>query len=163
MRDCASTKIEDDEAQDAIESASMRPLSEGFRFGGALGLGFALVYGCLYGLRTGLLSRFWGSLGMALGVAAALGIYQFAVIWFIYFGLLAAGWVPRGRPPAWAAGRAVPWPTPGERAAAEISTATEKEPAGQDAEADGEETRQDTGGTPPVGGETPPRKRTQRD
>jgi hypothetical protein len=54
---------------------------------------------------------------MALGVACVLGLYQFSLIWFVYFGLLAGGWLPKGRPPAWASGEAEPWPTPGEKAA----------------------------------------------
>ena len=71
-------------------------------------------------MRTGLLTRFWGSLGMALGVAALLLLVQFTMIWFIYFGLLLLGSLPGGRPPAWAAGEAIPWPTPGEKAAASL-------------------------------------------
>jgi hypothetical protein len=71
-------------------------------------------------MRMGLLSRFWGSLGMALGVAALLLLVQFCLIFFIYFGLLLIGKLPGGRPPAWAAGEAVPWPTPGERMAKEM-------------------------------------------
>ena len=87
----------------------------------------ALVYSCLWAMRFGLLSRFWGSLGMALGVAALLLLVQFCLIFFIYFGLLLVGKLPGGRPPAWAAGEAVPWPTPGERMAKEIET--EERPA----------------------------------
>ena len=77
----------------------------------------ALLYTCLYAMRVGLLSRFWGSLGMALGVASLILAPEFALIFFIYFGLLCFGRLPGGRPPAWAAGEAVPWPTPGEKAA----------------------------------------------
>src|SRR3712207_7043707 len=43
--------------------------------------------------------------------------FPFTLVWFLSLGMLIAGWVPRGRPPAWAAGEAVPWPTPGEQAA----------------------------------------------
>jgi len=118
---CAAEKREDDEATNAISGASVRKVAEGFQFGGGLALAFALVYSCLNALRTGLLTRFWGSLGIALGVAAGLGLFQFTLLWFVYFGLLAAGWVPGGRPPAWAAGEAIPWPTPGEKAAAELT------------------------------------------
>ena len=35
------------------------------------------VYSCLWAMRVGLLTRFWGSLGMALGVAALLLLVQF--------------------------------------------------------------------------------------
>ena len=68
-------------------------------------------------MRVGLLTRFWGSLGMALGVAALLLLVQFTMIWFIYFGLLLLGRLPGGRPPAWAAGEADPLAHPGEKAA----------------------------------------------
>ncbi len=30
------------------------------------------------------------------------------------------GALPGGKPPAWEAGEAIPWPTPGEKAAAEL-------------------------------------------
>lgn len=114
---CIESKVSNDRAENAIRDASPRDLATGFGLAGRLGLAFAFVYSCLWAMRTGLLSRFWGSLGVALGVAALLLLIQFTLIWFIYFGLLAAGWVPGGRPPAWAAGEAIPWPTPGERAA----------------------------------------------
>jgi hypothetical protein len=80
----------------------------------------ALVYCCLWAMRLGLFSRFWGSLGMALGVAALLLLVQFCLIFFIYFALLLVDKLPGGRPPAWAAAEAVPWPTAGDRIAKEI-------------------------------------------
>jgi hypothetical protein len=110
---CVATKLDDDAAQAALDDSPLRSLTLGLGFGGRLGLAVTLVYTCLHAMRVGLLSRFWGSLGMALGVASFL-ILQFTLIWFIYLGLLIAGWVPGGRPPAWAAGEAVPWPAPGE-------------------------------------------------
>jgi hypothetical protein len=149
---CAQTKRADDKAKNAISDASARPIAEGLRIGGGLGLAFALAYGCLYAMRVGLLSRFWGSLGIALGVAAALGLFQFSLIWFVYFGLLAYGWVPGGRPPAWAAGEAVPWPTPGEKAAESLSGPVD-------------ESDSSAGDPPqlPEGGGERPKKRKQRD
>lgn len=125
LGDCARERVADDAATNAVADAGARGLATGLGLGGRLGLAFALAYSCLWGMRTGLLSRFWGSLGMALGVAALLLLLQFTLIWFLYFGLLAAGWVPGGRPPAWAAGEAVPWPTPGEKAAAELESPPE--------------------------------------
>lgn len=119
-KDCEATKIADDEATNALSDASMRGLATGFGLGGRLGLAFALVYSCLYAMRVGLLTRFWGSLGMALGVAALLLLVQFSLIFFIYLGLLLIGKLPGGRPPAWAAGEAIPWPTPGQKVAAEL-------------------------------------------
>jgi hypothetical protein len=118
--DCATTKVADDAATNALSDATYRGLATGFGLGGRLGLAVALVYSCLWGMRTGLLSRFWGSLGMALGVAALLLLVQFTLIFFIYFALLLIGKLPGGRPPAWAAGEAIPWPTPGQKVAAEM-------------------------------------------
>jgi hypothetical protein len=59
---------------------------------------------------------------MVAGVGILLGSIFLLVpyVFFVYFGLLALGLVPGGRPPAWEAGEAVPWPTPGEKAAAEL-------------------------------------------
>lgn len=115
LGDCAAEKVADDEASNAVSDASTRGIATGLGLGGRLGLAFALAYSCLWAMRTGLLTRFWGSLGIALGVAALLLFIQFTLLWFLYFGLLVLGWVPGGRPPAWAAGEAIPWPTPGEK------------------------------------------------
>lgn len=105
-----------DVANDTVTEAPLRPLAAGFGLGGQIGFIFAMFYSALNGMRTGLLTRFWGSLGMALGVVSFL-FFQFTLLWFIYFGLLLLGWVPGGKPPAWQSGEAEPWPTPGERAA----------------------------------------------
>jgi len=110
---CIKKTIADDRAQDAVSHSSLRAAAVGLGLGGRLGLAAALLYTALYAMRTGLMTRFWGSLGMALGVISFL-ILQFTLVWFIYVALLIAGWVPGGRPPAWAAGEAIPWPTPGE-------------------------------------------------
>jgi hypothetical protein len=103
-------------ANDAIAEAPLRSLAAGFAIAGQIGFLVAMVYTSLYAMRTGLLTRFWGSLGIALGAVSFI-FFQFALLWFVYLALLLLGWVPGGRPPAWAAGEAVPWPTPGERAA----------------------------------------------
>jgi hypothetical protein len=125
---CAAVKVADDAAEAALADAPARSIGLGFGLGGRLGLAFALLYGCLWAMRTGLLTRFWGSLGMAMGVAALLLRIEFPLVWFFYFALLVAGWVPGGRPPAWDAGEAVPWPTPGEKAAAELGREDEAGP-----------------------------------
>ncbi len=124
---CVTGEREDDEAANAIEDASLRTLAEGFQIGGALALSFALVYTSLFALRTGLLSRFWGSLGVALGVAALIGLFQMSLLWFLYLGLVFGGWIPGGRPLAWATGEAIPPPTPGERAAQELEAEEDSE------------------------------------
>lgn len=124
---CEDRKIEDDEAANAKSEASMAAAVSGFGIAGALGLMVSLFYVGLWTMRTGLLSRFWGSLGMALGVAILLGLLPLALIWFIYLALLIAGWVPGGKPPAWAAGEAIPWPTPGEQTAEALEPSSSDE------------------------------------
>jgi hypothetical protein len=107
-------------ANETITDAPLRPLAAGFGLGGQLGFVVAMVYTCLYAMRVGLLPRFWGSLGMALGGVSFI-FFQFALLWFVYLAFLLIGRVPGGRPPAWETGEAIPWPTPGEKAAAQIS------------------------------------------
>lgn len=151
---CEDRKVEDDEAANAIGDASLESAASFFGLGGRFGLAVALLYTGLWAMRVGLLTRFWGSLGMALGVATLLGLVLFLVIWFIYVALLLIGRVPGGRPPAWAAGEAIPWPTPGEKAAASL------EPADSP---DASESPTLGTGDSPDGGGGQRRKRKQRD
>lgn len=115
-----------DAANDTIGDSSLRPIAAGFGIGGQLGFVVAMFYTALHAMRTGLLPRFWGSLGMALGAVSFI-FFQFTLLWFIYLGFLFAGLVPGGRPPAWKTGEAEPWPTPGERAAADLDAASDEE------------------------------------
>jgi hypothetical protein len=150
LKACENRRLEDDAAKEARAEASLAPLATGFGIAGALGLVVALFYTCLWAMRTGLLSRFWGSLGMALGIATLIGLIFFLLIWLVYVALLLVGKVPGGKPPAWERGEAVPWPTPGERAAAEM----EPKDGWDEAEVEGE----------PEGGDgEPKRKRKQRE
>jgi hypothetical protein len=103
---------EEQTARDERTSTSVAGIETGFGLAGLLGFTIAVVYTALWSLRTGLLSRFWGSLGIALGVVFSF-FTLFTLAWFIDLGLLLAGWVPGGRPPAWAAGEARPWPKGG--------------------------------------------------
>jgi hypothetical protein len=150
LKACENRKLEDDAAKEARAEASLAPLATGFGLAGALGLVVALFYTCLWAMRTGLLSRFWGSLGMALGIATLVGLIFFLLIWLVYFALLVVGKVPNGKPPAWERGEAVPWPTPGEKAAEEM----EPKDGWDEAEIEGE---------PEGGDDAPKRKRKQRE
>ncbi len=118
---CEAQKVEDNEAKNATGEASLASISSGLGLAGGLGFIVAFFYSGLWAMRTGVLTRLWASVGMASGVALLLGpLFFVTLIWLIYFALLLLGKVPGGRPPAWAAGEAVPWPTPGEKAAAEL-------------------------------------------
>ena len=94
--------------------------AQGLVLPGLLGLIVAMAYTSLQALRAGLLTRFVGSLGVGLGVAAIFIpplVLLPAVLWagFLgYLGLLFLDRAPGGRPPAWAAGEAIPWPRPGD-------------------------------------------------
>jgi hypothetical protein len=150
LKACEERKLADSAAENALGEASLSPIVSGLGIAGGLGFVVALFYSCLWAMRTGVLSRFWGSLGMALGIAALLGLIVFTLIWFVYFALLILGLVPGGRPPAWDEGRAVPWPTPGEKAAAEL-------------EPEDPTMRPDVDLDPGRNGPSEPRKRKQRD
>jgi hypothetical protein len=127
---CERQEKENDEASNALGEASLAGIATGFGLAGSLGFVVTLFYSCLWAMRTGLLSRFWGSLGMAAGIAFLLGPLAFVtLVWLVFFAFLVLGLVPGGKPPAWEAGEAVPWPTPGEKAAAELEPSEAEEPA----------------------------------
>jgi hypothetical protein len=84
---------------------------------GVLALVFGMIYTNLWCMRTGLLSRFWGALGMAFGLFLVIPIFPpipGLVLWFAATGLMLLGLWPRPLPPAWGAGEAVPWQRPGD-------------------------------------------------
>src|SRR5262245_27028989 len=61
---CETRKRADDEAENALGEASLAPAAAGLRLAGGLGFAVAIVYSCLWAMRTGVLSRFWAALGM---------------------------------------------------------------------------------------------------
>jgi hypothetical protein len=101
-------------AEDLIQDQATYGASQGFEFAGLLGTVVAVVYTSLHAMRVGLLTRFWGTLGMALGVSLLFLGFLGLLVFFLALGMLIAGWWPGGRPPAWEEGRAIPWPKPGE-------------------------------------------------
>lgn len=84
---------------------------------GLLLVAFSFVLIAINAMRVGLLTRFMGILGMIVGglfiipVGSNLPVVQ--AFWLVAIGVLILDrWPgPAGRPPAWAAGRAMPWPT----------------------------------------------------
>jgi hypothetical protein len=105
-------------AEDQVDGSGLISFSRALLLPALLGLVTAMVYTSVWAMRTGLMTRFWASLGVALGVAVILLPFaQLAlVIWFLALGVLLLGRWPRGTPPAWAAGAAVPWTRPGDEA-----------------------------------------------
>jgi hypothetical protein len=84
----------------------------------ALGAGYAFV--ALNAMRTGLLTKFMGILGVIIGILVVIPIGPQPVVqtfWLIALAMLFLGRWPSGLPPAWASGQAEPWPTQAEVAA----------------------------------------------
>jgi hypothetical protein len=80
---------------------------------GTLAVAVGVVLVALHAMRAGLLTRMLGYIGIASGammVFFALPIVQ--VFWFGALAFVFLGRWPGGELPAWAAGEAVPWPTP---------------------------------------------------
>jgi len=102
---------------DLVTGDSTYSVAGGLVLAGRLGLGVGLIYTCLWAMRTGLLTRFMGTLGMAVGAATVIFGPAFATIFVLGLGFVVMGWVPGGRPPAWEKGEAIPWPKPGEERA----------------------------------------------
>jgi len=98
----------------------------------ALALTVAIVLISLNGMRTGLLTRFMGALGMVVGVfqviqvGASLPLVQ--TFWLAGLALLFAGRRPGGDPPAWRTGRAEPWPSAQEARKAQKQQQQEDDP-----------------------------------
>jgi len=133
----------DAQATDVTDNSSSLQAGYGLELAARLGLIIGMVYISLQALRAGLLTRFMGSLGIALGAAVLLippVVFFAAVIWAFflgYLGLLFLGRLPAGRPPAWETGEAIPWQRPGDEPPPERSSgaiegdATEVEQDGQ--------------------------------
>ena len=104
-------------AEDTLTDNGTYAAYLGLQLAAAVTLVVAVIYTSLQAMRAGLLTRFLGTLGMALGIGfilfgplgpLALGIYVITV------SMLIAGWWRGPRPPAWETGEAIPWPKPGE-------------------------------------------------
>jgi hypothetical protein len=105
---------------DLTEDSGLSTAAGGMGFAAILGVGVAMVYFPLQAMRAGLLTRFFATLGMALGGATILLLGQILIpdtLWFLWLGLVFIGRTPKGRPPAWDAGEAIPWPRPGDEQA----------------------------------------------
>jgi hypothetical protein len=107
-----------DRSRDAVNDALQSPWVLGpatLQFLGAAVLGVALIIICLNAMRSGLLTRFMGVLGMIVGGLTIFPrIAPLPVVpafWMVALGVLILGRWPNGWPPAWETGEAHPWPT----------------------------------------------------
>ena len=103
--------------EDLIAGDSFYSVAGGLTLAGSLALVFGMIYTSLNAMRVGLLTRFLGTLGMAVGVASLFFGPLFVVLYMIALGFLFLGISPGGKPPAWGAGEAIPWPAPGQQRA----------------------------------------------
>ena len=162
--DQAAAKARDDLANDLPDDSGLLQAGSLVRFIGSITFVFAMIYIPLWAMRTGLLTRFWGTLGLALGVSLLLPLFGIfgLVLWFAAVGLMLARWWPVTLPPAWDAGEAIPWPSgrddvgppPAERGGADTVEGSGREVS---------EPRPDEGAeTPAQPGETQGQRRRKR-
>jgi Domain of unknown function (DUF4386) len=102
------------EAKHVFESSGVR-FFQFLGLAGQLALGFAFVMICLNAMRVGLLTRFMGIVGVIVGVLFVVPLFPGPPViqsfWLLALAVLFSGRWPRGVPPAWTTGEAVPWPT----------------------------------------------------
>jgi len=155
---CEDKKTEESKASEAIRDSTLLKIGQFAGLAGGLSLVVGLLYVGLWTMRTGLLTRFWGSLGMAVGFASIIGFSPLTFLWFIFVSLMLIG-VLRGRPPAWEAGEAIPWPSPGEKAAEELQPS---DPDAIDVDSEAVDEPGANGSNGDGDGGEPPRKRKKR-
>ena len=108
--DFAGRAVQSEAVADDLLGSPALDIANGLGLTGVLALGFWLVKGSLDAMRIGLLTRFMGIMGIALGPALVLGFGLLVMpLWLVALGVLFLGRWPRGTPPAWTTGRAEPW------------------------------------------------------
>ena len=106
--------------QDIQQDSKLQEVLTYLASGAQLLFVIGLFYTSLHAMRTGLYTRFYGTLMMALSVGLILIPQLLVIAFMVFLGgviLLTLGRFPGGTPPAWAAGVAMPWPKPGEEEA----------------------------------------------
>jgi hypothetical protein len=105
------------------------------RYPAALALAVGIVMLSIQAMRSGLLTRLIGAVGVVVGGAQVIQILLLPLVqvyWLTALAVLFAGRRPGGDPPAWRTGREEPWPTQAElnakRAAREPKPEPEAEP-----------------------------------
>lgn len=103
---------------DLVEKSTAFDIAQNLLFPALLGLIVVMVYVPLQSLRVGLLTRFFATLGMALGASALFIVPAISLLglmlWFGWLGLTILDKLRKSRPPAWDAGVAIPWTKPGQ-------------------------------------------------
>jgi hypothetical protein len=131
---------------------------------GALALALALVFVSLNAMRTGLLTRFMGVLGIITGVlqilpfGGPLPVVQ--CFWLLMLAVLFARQWPGGMPPAWSSGKAEPWPSSAEIRKQRAKAAAERR--GETYEPEPQEEREPVTAGPSPSASARKRKRKRR-
>jgi hypothetical protein len=127
----------DDYAKDQLTGGALQTVG-GLGLAAGLAMGLALVLIGMNAMRSGVLSRFMGIIGIIVGVLLVLPIFGSVpfvqVFWLGALGLLFLGrWPQGGRGPAWASGEAIPWPTAADRQAAIAEARADREAGREEA------------------------------
>lgn len=101
-------------AEDTLVDQTAFSIFSSLQIAGLVATLIAVVYTALQAMRAGLLTRFLGTLGMALGAGVILLGPLSLGVFTLFISLLIAGWWRGPRPPAWETGEAIPWPKPGD-------------------------------------------------
>lgn len=105
----------DDFAKNALTDETTYSAFAALQIAGMITIVIGIIYSSLWAMRTGLLTRFLGFLGIGLGVLFILvGPIAVAMFTILVSPLMAGVWIGP-RPPAWEAGKAVEIPPGGPR------------------------------------------------
>ena len=133
-------------AQDIVRGG-VSPALLGARLAASLALGFAFLLVSRSAMQAGIISRFMGFLGIAVGLFYLVPLFGapdvLQAFWVGAVGLLALDRWPGGRGPAWSTGEAAPWPTSAEVRARRHAEAEEERPEGPADRSKAEEKRSD--------------------
>jgi hypothetical protein len=111
-------KLATQPARDKLKSGSVTTVAYiGLIANLLLGVAFVLI--SMHAMRSGLLSRFMGILGVIVGALTAVPILGGAPVvqlfWLVAMGILFLNRWPQGRGPAWETVEEIPWPTAQDR------------------------------------------------
>lgn len=119
------------EAAIASQGRQTMDIWDGVNLAGAMAFAFALLMISSAASRAGLVSRFLGYVGVAIGALTGLSAlmtvagqppilnpFVIQIFWIGALGLIFVNRWPNGRGPAWDSGQAKPWPTAAEQRAA---------------------------------------------
>jgi hypothetical protein len=118
-------------AEDIVTEGN-QALTASLQFAGSIGLAFAFLLLGLNGMRSGVLSRFMGILGIVVAALAVFPVFGppiVAIFWLAAIGVLFLDRWPNGRGPAWETVEQIPWPTQMDKREALIREKQGEEPA----------------------------------